>query len=34
MMKPAYFFDGRNIVDHENLIRIGFKVRTLGKTFK
>ncbi|XP_060534604.1 UDP-glucose 6-dehydrogenase isoform X2 [Cylas formicarius] len=31
MMKPAYMFDGRKILDHENLLRIGFNVETIGK---
>ncbi|XP_018322527.1 UDP-glucose 6-dehydrogenase isoform X2 [Agrilus planipennis] len=31
MMKPAYIFDGRKILDHEELINIGFHVQTIGK---
>lgn len=31
MMKPAYIFDGRKILDHETLQRIGFQVQTIGK---
>ncbi|KAG6464282.1 hypothetical protein O3G_MSEX014409 [Manduca sexta] len=31
MMKPAYIFDGRKILDHEALINIGFHVQTIGK---
>lgn len=31
MMKPAYVFDGRNILDHDKLMRIGFQVHTIGK---
>lgn len=31
MMKPAYVFDGRKILDHESLIKIGFHVQTIGK---
>ena len=31
MMKPAYIFDGRNILDHNKLREIGFKVRAIGK---
>ena len=31
MVKPAYIFDGRNILDHEELRRIGFVVYSIGK---
>ena len=31
MMKPAYIFDGRKILDHEKLQQIGFHVQTIGK---
>lgn len=31
MKKPAFFFDGRNIVDHEKLRKIGFEVFAIGK---
>jgi UDPglucose 6-dehydrogenase len=31
MMKPAFVFDGRNILDHEELHRIGFNVFPTGK---
>lgn len=31
MMKPAFVFDGRNILDHERLRKIGFIVYALGK---
>jgi len=31
MMKPAFLFDGRNMLDHEGLERIGFEVHALGK---
>ncbi|KAE8749279.1 hypothetical protein FOCC_FOCC003986 [Frankliniella occidentalis] len=31
MMKPAYVFDGRKILDHKNLQKIGFIVQTIGK---
>lgn len=31
MMKPAYVFDGRKIVNHEELQKIGFHVITIGK---
>ena len=33
MQKPAFVFDGRNILHHRQLISIGFKVRAIGKTF-
>jgi len=31
MIKPAFFFDGRNIVDHQRLFEIGFNVFPTGK---
>ena len=31
MMKPAFVFDGRNILDHARLREIGFIVYALGK---
>lgn len=31
MMKPAYIFDGRKILKHEELQQIGFHVQTIGK---
>ncbi|TVQ13314.1 MAG: UDP-glucose 6-dehydrogenase [Bacteroidetes bacterium] len=31
MQKPAFIFDGRNLLDHENLRKIGFKVKAIGK---
>lgn len=31
MMKPAYIFDGRKILDHQALQQIGFHVQTIGK---
>jgi UDPglucose 6-dehydrogenase len=31
MRKPAFIFDGRNILDHERLFEIGFNVFPLGK---
>ncbi|KAG8230810.1 hypothetical protein J437_LFUL010590 [Ladona fulva] len=31
MMKPAYIFDGRKILDHSQLLKIGFHVETIGK---
>ena len=31
MAKPAFFFDGRNILDHRKLFQIGFNVHSIGK---
>jgi UDPglucose 6-dehydrogenase len=31
MQKPAFLFDGRNLLDHDKLKEIGFKVRAIGK---
>ncbi|OFX22953.1 MAG: UDP-glucose 6-dehydrogenase [Bacteroidetes bacterium GWA2_31_9b] len=31
MMKPAFIFDGRNILDHKKLIEIGFNLKAIGK---
>lgn len=31
MLKPAFLFDGRNMLDHNALDRIGFKVKGIGK---
>jgi UDPglucose 6-dehydrogenase len=31
MVKPAFIFDGRNILDHERLFRVGFNVYPVGK---
>lgn len=31
MMKPAFIFDGRKILNHETLATIGFQVHTIGK---
>lgn len=31
MQKPAYIFDGRNILDHDILRKIGFIVKAIGK---
>ena len=31
MQKPAFVFDGRNILDHHRLFQIGFNVFPLGK---
>ena len=32
MLKPAFLFDGRNILTHANLKEIGFRVFAIGKT--
>jgi len=31
MEKPAFIFDGRNILDHEQLFKIGFEVHPIGR---
>merc|ERR1712050_163971 len=31
MMKPASLFDGRNMVDHDAMEKIGFTVHAIGK---
>ena len=31
MAKPAFVFDGRNVVDHKALRKIGFEVYAIGK---
>jgi len=31
MAKPAFIFDGRNILDHKILFAIGFNVFPIGK---
>ena len=31
MSKPAFIFDGRNLLNHKNLFKIGFNVFPLGK---
>lgn len=33
MKKPAFIFDGRNILNHKEMVEIGFEVRAIGKTF-
>ncbi len=33
MVQPAFIFDGRNILDHRRLFRIGFNVFGIGKPF-
>jgi UDPglucose 6-dehydrogenase len=32
MRKPAFIFDGRNILDHQHLFKIGFNVYPIGKS--
>ena len=32
MRKPAFIFDGRNILDHQDLFKIGFNVYPIGKS--
>lgn len=32
MKKPAFVFDGRNILDHDGLRKIGFEVTAIGKS--
>lgn len=34
MLKPAFAFDGRLILDHEKLVKIGFQVEAIGKVVK
>ncbi|MEN6350193.1 MAG: UDP binding domain-containing protein, partial [Syntrophomonas sp.] len=31
MIKPAFLFDGRNILDHKKCFEIGFNVYPIGK---
>merc|ERR1712176_1595933 len=31
MMKPAFLFDGRNLLDHVGLQKVGFEVHAIGK---
>ena len=31
MVKPAFIFDGRNMLDHQALFKIGFEVYSIGK---
>jgi len=33
MVKPAFLFDGRNILDHNALRKIGFEVHAIGKVY-
>ena len=32
MLKPAFLFEGRNILAHEKLKEIGFRIFAIGKT--
>ncbi|MCB2209932.1 nucleotide sugar dehydrogenase [bacterium] len=34
MVHPAFIFDGRNLLDHDELFDIGFNVHAIGKTSK
>jgi len=34
MMKPAFVFDGRNILDHAGLRALGFEVYAVGKPIR
>lgn len=34
MAKPAFVFDGRNVVDHQKLMDIGFEVYAIGKPYQ
>eukprot|EP00392_Amoebophrya_sp_AT5.2_P013241 g13357.t1 len=34
MQKPAFVFDGRNLLDHQKLGDIGFEVHAIGKARK
>ncbi len=34
MAKPAFLFDGRNLLDHQALFEIGFEVYSIGKGLK
>ncbi|GHB31478.1 nucleotide sugar dehydrogenase [Mongoliitalea lutea] len=33
MLQPAQIFDGRNILPHKDLSKIGFRVKAIGKSF-
>ena len=33
MQKPAFIFDGRNMLDHDALYDIGFEVYSIGKGY-
>jgi len=30
MMKPAFLFDGRNLLDHEGLLKVGLEVHAMN----
>ena len=34
MAKPAFVFDGRNVVDHKKLMSFGFEVYAIGKPYE
>ena len=34
MRQPAFIFDGRNILDRDNLVKIGFEVHSIGRPSK
>ena len=34
MQKPAFIFDGRNILDHESLQGLGYEVWAVGKSLE
>jgi UDPglucose 6-dehydrogenase len=31
MRRPAFIFDGRNILDHRELSKLGFEIHGIGK---
>ena len=31
MVKPAFIFDGRNLLDHDKLREVGFNIYAIGK---
>ncbi len=34
MQQPAFLFDGRNLLDHEKLTKLGFEIHAIGKSSK
>ena len=32
MYRPAFLFDGRNLLNHSHLTSLGFEVHAIGKT--